>query len=899
MQNMNPVTYLNVSVDHMFEQHTISNIEKLHKNLEDEIEQKKQEIRKFVGERYRDLIQAADSINDMKGTSSAIISHVNQISLSCKKLNDEQLIGFKNEPDVISKQERLKKQRFYGIMLQIKILTNIPELLWHHLDNEDFFLATQLYVFSRHITTGLQLASNSDVVQKFPVLKTIWETLTPFYGVIKDRCQITLEREDLEASVVAKCLSSILLLESCDFRKLLQIFIDGRSRAFITTLDPEGTKYEKAKEKILASLKILIKTVELMHDCFSEDGFLFQELNKLASDDATPTIELIHARNDPKMSLLPDIVRDFKPQVVVPSSNPEDFRTVINFWLEFIEKISKTQLSSLVLLITSIKTVQDVKKQTQDLPKSRNWNKICENLQISEEIDFYSRFYQDLIDKRLQEIIRNAWNSALEETLEAIRTTLSSKDRLKLKSWMWREESDDCPISLKLALQSRKDQKKLLMKVSAFTPEIVEICVNLDKKLENLFNDVKTYLNVETSGAVFLPKHEKIDEIVVFLNECSAENVMKLITEVKNFEIPSEKLENSILLARILYAMPILCPNLKSCLSSTALATTWNDPNPKDLYNKSTNLLQEESFNFWMAWLDAFIAKLDLKLAKMNKNVDLNTILKDFPCWDIITIEEKDEQDNVVQSQIRIPSKPSFPLQRFLHETCSELNDIIPHTLPKKVSSVLVEKIALILQNHYRTLAETEFVQKNQNTALQYYFDIKFVQYLLVSRENKAILEKFTEIVGIFKNFIDPFDFDVFFSYLNDNLKLAVQRIQYQLGYLTAVTDQVMPAGTANAAKQERDPNVIALSSNATNITWFPLLPISDNQSAESQQTMGLTMTASGTKLSSMTDSGEMRTTLPSVKSSTSLDKTIRTAQNYADNVKSGAAAFFGDWFKS
>lgn len=180
---------------------------------------------------------------------------------------------------------------------------------------------------------------------------------------------------------------------------------------------------------------------------------------------------------------------------------------------------------------------------------------------------------------------------------------------------------------------------------------------------------------------------------------------------------------------------------------------------------------------------------------------------------------------------------------------------------------------------------------------LQYYFDIKPVQYLLVSRDNKALLEKFTDIVAIYKNFIDPFDFDVFFSYLNDNLKLAVQRIQYQLGYLTAIVDQPT-VGQPTAAKQERDPNVITLSSNATNITWFPLLPISD-QSTESSTTMGIPMTASGTRLSSMTDSFELKTTLPSVKSSTSLDKTIRQAQNYADNVKSGAAAFFGDWFKS
>lgn len=805
-------------------------------------------------ERYRDLIQAADSINDMKGTSGSIISHVNQISVSCKKVNDEQLIGFKSEPDPVVKQERQQKSRFYGVVLQIKILTCIPELMWRYLDNEDFFLATQLYVFSRHITTGLQLESNVDIIRKFPVVKTIWETLGPFYAVIKERCRLTLEREELEAGTVAKCLASILLLESCDFRKLLAIFIEGRSRAFTETLNPEGVKYEKAREKILASLKVLIRTVEMMHECFNEEGLLFQELNKLASEDAVPTVELIHWRDDPKLALLPDIVRQFRPQVMIPV--PQDFQSTVNSWLEFVHNVSQTQLTSLVLLITSIKTIQDVKKQTSAVLKSKNWTNICRSLQLPDNLDFYARFYQQLIDQRLQEIIRSAWNSALEETLVDIRNALESKEKPKLKTWLWKEESDDCPVSLKLALQARKDQKKLLMKASAFTPEIVNVCIQLDKKLESLFDDVRTYLSVETQGTPFVKLNEQgtCDGIVTYLNECSAENVSRLITEIKSLE-GHDKLENYVLLARFLYAIPILCPNLRSCLSSSTLATSWTDPSPNDLYNKATMLLNEESFHFWMLWLDSFVKKLEQQLRQINKQVDLNTILKEFPCWDIITIEEKDEQDNVVNSTIRIPSKPSFPLQRFLHETCSSLNEIIPHTLPKKVSSVLVEKVALILQNHYLTLSTVDFVKTNQNTALQYYFDIKFVQYLLVSRDNKPLLEKFTETVTIYKNVIDPFDFDVFFSYLNDNLKAAVQRMQYQLGYLTSMVDQPTITGTA-PSKQERDPNVIALSSNATNITWFPLLPISD-QTSESNITMGLPMTASGTKLSSMVESGD------------------------------------------
>lgn len=49
MKNMNPEAYLNVSVDHLFEQHTIAEIEQVHKKLQNEIEQKRIEIRRFVG----------------------------------------------------------------------------------------------------------------------------------------------------------------------------------------------------------------------------------------------------------------------------------------------------------------------------------------------------------------------------------------------------------------------------------------------------------------------------------------------------------------------------------------------------------------------------------------------------------------------------------------------------------------------------------------------------------------------------------------------------------------------------------------------------------------------------------------------------------------------------------
>lgn len=253
-----------------------------------------------------------------------------------------------------------------------------------------------------------------------------------------------------------------------------------------------------------------------------------------------------------------------------------------------------------------------------------------------------------------------------------------------------------------------------------------------------------------------------------------------LITEIKSLKV-SDNAEANILLARILYAIPQLCPNLRSCLSATSLSlSTWTDGSVNaELYSKTCQLLNEESINFWKLWLTQFIEQLETKLKKAEP--DFNSMLREFPNWDIITIEEKDEQDNAVESTIRVPSKPSFPLQRFFHETCTALNEVIPHTVPKLIAANLSQQVAECLHRYYKALADVEFVKNNQNTALQYYFDLKFINYILVPKDNKLLLESYQTLILEYKNFIDPFDFDVFYPYVNENVKKSGQQMQVKL----------------------------------------------------------------------------------------------------------------------
>lgn len=215
-------------------------------------------------------MKAADTIAEMKNTSALVINHVDNITSSCKILNEKHLIGFKTaENDYQKIINRNIHNNFYGIIIQIKILAGLPELIWTHIDNENYFIATQLFILSRHISTGLQLDSNNEMMKRFPVAKQQWTLLSQFYFTIKQSCIQTLEREDhLTANIVSKCLASLMLLENCQFDKLLTIFIQAKCKTFIQILNDDNVKYEKVKDKILASLNVLDHSTKLIHECF-------------------------------------------------------------------------------------------------------------------------------------------------------------------------------------------------------------------------------------------------------------------------------------------------------------------------------------------------------------------------------------------------------------------------------------------------------------------------------------------------------------------------------------------------------------------------------------------------------------------------------------------------------
>lgn len=305
--------------------------------------------------------------------------------------------------------------------------------------------------------------------------------------------------------------------------------------------------------------------------------------------------------------------------------------------------------------------------------------------------------------------------------------------------------------------------------------------------------------------------------------------------------------KNIILLARLLKAFTEICPNLKLCLTQTLLtASAWDDrqlstntpsSNHLEFWERICCLLDEEALILWKRWVELFVTDLLKEHSGQcfPTEIDLITLLSIFPNWDTITIEEKDDENQLVQSVIRVPSQPSIPLQGFLFKCCRHLNQTIPNTLPKAVTHLLSQSLIDKLRVTYaELLSKNDFISTNQNVSLQYFFDLKFLNLLfgigkrtsvsMDNRESDALLT----LANTFKSHIDPFDFEMFHKHVTANVKKTTQRMQHQFGLLLVDFEHLTSTTSTGpvATTQDTIPNVLALSMDSAMSNMFPLLPI-------------------------------------------------------------------------
>ncbi|CAH0687690.1 unnamed protein product [Spodoptera exigua] len=935
---MSQPNLLDIVPDQLFQAHYISDIDQVQKKLQYEIERKREELRAMVGERYRDLIHAADTIEEMKETTGSTLNHITEMMQACKNLQSTHLGGFKVD-DKLSRTQNFQfnVNPMHSLSVQVKLLMEIPEKIWTSIESEDYVKATQLFIMARHINTGLQLQIGGKNVK--PGMQSLqrlvqqqWNSIANFNQTIIDECRQKLQDVDISVEVACSCLVSLYLLDSQSMVELLNTLIGLHSNSSLkSTLQfdlsqiLEGDVKAQIKDKIVNGVKIVLKTVVLVYSCFvdNDGGAVLAKLQDLFRRDSQPLIELVKFSDPASIKLLPPAICNYRlssNKEVQPLAK-EEIKKGIQDWNVWVKSFIESNVQTLLQNITRVKALHEIREEAFKIETPANWSTICTSLDIP-EVHVWCHYYQPLLTSRVKSIIDGRWvkvYDAFKTQLLIDLTKVSSDSEAEKEAdinwFVWKDLIGETVI------ESRADVIKVmnsLMKGMArqdrgYTPTLEKLCQSLDDELQKLLEDLRVYLYQDKKSVGNKDKllfayedDDDIDQIYsdkhlieMYLRDVSDSNIQSMLQYIKAcFEEPtlqSNELQNkttAIYTARFTQAISALMPHLRKCYipeERDSLGVINMDDNALKRWNDLCVVLKEHCQYCWGKWVDIVITKVedltkDLPQAfTLEANIDYLMMQ-----WDVIKIEEKDEEGNPIESTIKVPAGPSLKLQEYLYATSRILDEVVPHTLPIETHTLFIEKVIAITFNHYEKVIRKNEADINQRCALQLLMDVRHLTLLLVPRENKMFTEQSVRICEFLRQKIDPFDYDVFYKYIQTSLKRSVQRVQTLLGslilhhgQLTAFigTKPVLSGGTADKA-------AALLASGDSN--WFSLLPVAAPPSHLKKQDKPVKkkpVSSSPNKSKSDNISDLMTSSLPI---------------NFA-NARSGAASFFNslssDWF--
>ncbi|KAG6586132.1 Conserved oligomeric Golgi complex subunit 1, partial [Cucurbita argyrosperma subsp. sororia] len=208
----------------LFRTKPISEIRKVESSTRAQIQSKQEELRQLVGNRYRDLIDSADSIVLMKSTSNSISSNLSSIHLSIRSLSSSDSLTHLPSHNHV-------RVTLYAIASRVKYLVDTPENIWGCLDESMFLEAAVRHIRAKHVQQALtthNADSDRKFLSKFPLLQHHWQIVESFKYQISQRSRERLLDRGLGVGAYADALAAVAVIDELEPKQVLNLFLESR-----------------------------------------------------------------------------------------------------------------------------------------------------------------------------------------------------------------------------------------------------------------------------------------------------------------------------------------------------------------------------------------------------------------------------------------------------------------------------------------------------------------------------------------------------------------------------------------------------------------------------------------------------------------------------------------------
>ncbi|XP_068769947.1 conserved oligomeric Golgi complex subunit 1 isoform X2 [Struthio camelus] len=601
----------------LFEAHTAAELRAVERRLRAGIEQKREELRQMVGERYRDLIEAADTIAEMRLSAERLLGAVRGLQR-----------GGAGRAGPPAPAPQPAQERFYRTAAQIKLLLEIPEKVWSAMEASRYLHATHLYLLCCHLHGLLQLEAGgsrySPILARFPILVRQVAAASHFRSTILQESKSLLKCRAVSDQAVAEALCSIMLLEDSSPRQALADFLLARKSAIQQLLN-QPHHGAGIKAQVCSLMELLTTTLYQAHALFytmpegapSDPaltcGLLFSTLESTTSQHPAGGGGVLE--DDVKLSswfrYLPASVVEFQPalRTLAHPISQDYLRDTLQKWITMCNDDIKAGITNLLVYVKSLKGLAGIRDAVWELLTSesvrQHWDTVCRRL-LDKPASFWEDLLQQLFLDRLQTLTKEGFDSisssskqllilALQE-LESKSSTSAPSKHIQFEHnvalFLWSESSSDLPSDaawVNVANRSQFTKSGLSMKAQVLTPCVQSFCSALDSKLKAKLDDLLSYLPSDSSpakeAAPVVPSRSAFDRYAdantvegLLRDHCVAcihyvlgcvreelQSAQSLLGEQAG--APGDTKLNAVLfLARLCQSLSELCPHLKQCI---------------------------------------------------------------------------------------------------------------------------------------------------------------------------------------------------------------------------------------------------------------------------------------------------------------------------------------------
>lgn len=255
----------------IFRSKPISEIRNVEVETKKQILDKTEELRQLVGNRYRDLIDSADSILHMKASCESISTNISSVHAGIRSLSDSPVSDI---PKISGSNP--SRVRIYGIACRVKYLVDTPENIWGCLDESMFLEAAARYIRAKHVHQALGNA-DSKILSKFPLLQHQWQIVESFRAQISQRGRerLLLDQPGLDINSYADALAAVSVIDELDPKQVISLFLDSRKSWITQRL---SACLASLKPTCSATVEVFCEVLRIIQVSISQVGELFLQV---------------------------------------------------------------------------------------------------------------------------------------------------------------------------------------------------------------------------------------------------------------------------------------------------------------------------------------------------------------------------------------------------------------------------------------------------------------------------------------------------------------------------------------------------------------------------------------------------------------------------------------------